>query len=147
MVDAAINSQSQNLETVVTNVTDVPSPTHSLDTRLEVPQSQRAGEAAGRESPVQSSPFDRLLSPGASSPRRVRLSSYASSDNSRRARHEIWVPRRYHKWKSPLLMSTFFVLGLGMSIGHCAFYWILKDTIVGSPWRQESNLRQAGPST
>src|SRR2546430_1846749 len=25
--------------------------------------------------------------------------------------HELWLPRRYYKWKSPLLMVTFFVLG------------------------------------
>jgi hypothetical protein len=147
MPDAATNSQSENVETVVTNVTAVPSPRSSAEpspeTRLRVPQAQ-TGESRSRVSPNQSSPGEGLC-PGALPPGGLRFPSNASSDVSRSGRHEMWRPRRYYKWKSPLLMFTFFILGLGISIGHCAFYSALKNTIVGSQWQQENNLRQAGP--
>jgi hypothetical protein len=52
-----------------------------------------------------------------------------------------WSPRRIHKWKSPLLMIIFFLIGLGVSVAHCAFYPSLKDMRVGSPDSQEEKLR------
>lgn len=116
---AAVNSQLEKLEMVAANVTAVP------------PAEIR--ESNGQESLNQNSLGQ------------VRFSSIASSSDSRSARREILVPRRTHQWKYPLLMSTFYVLGLGMSIAHCAFYSALKDTIVGSPGQQEINLRQAEP--
>jgi thiol:disulfide interchange protein len=64
-----------------------------------------------------------------------------SSQDSRILRAEFFKPRKYHKWKSPLLISMFFVLGLGLSITHCALYAALNGTIVGSSWQQENNLR------
>ena len=56
---------------------------------------------------------------------------------------DLWKPRRVHQWKSPLLMLTFFVIGLCMSIGHCTFYPMLDGVIVGDSQNQERNIRQA----
>jgi hypothetical protein len=53
-----------------------------------------------------------------------------------------WKPHRIHRWKSPLVMLTFFVIGLGMSIGHCIFYSSLDGIIVGDSYNQERNIRQ-----
>jgi thiol:disulfide interchange protein len=55
----------------------------------------------------------------------------------------LWKPRRVRQWKSPLVMLTFFVIGLGMSIGHCVFYSNLDGIIVGDSHNQERNIRQA----
>jgi thiol:disulfide interchange protein len=54
-----------------------------------------------------------------------------------------WKPRQVRQWKSPLVMLTFFVIGLGMSIGHCVFYPSLDGIIVGDSYNQERNIRQA----
>lgn len=54
-----------------------------------------------------------------------------------------WVPRRIHRWKSPILMLTFFLTGLGMSAAHCGFYSGLNGNIVGDSYDQERNIRQA----
>ncbi|ROV98334.1 hypothetical protein VMCG_07140 [Cytospora schulzeri] len=43
--------------------------------------------------------------------------------------------------KSPMFMVVFFVIGLSLSIAHCAFYRGLDGKIVGSPYSQEQNLR------
>ncbi|KAK4098471.1 hypothetical protein N658DRAFT_431977 [Parathielavia hyrcaniae] len=49
--------------------------------------------------------------------------------------------RQFRNWESPLLIVLFFVLGLGLSLGHSAFYASLDGTEVGSPEQQENNLR------
>jgi hypothetical protein len=141
MPDATTSPPSERKLAAVTDVTAI-SPRSSAEPNL--------GTRGGRESPDQSSPqrppaaaLASGLGPGFSQGCRVCLPSNASSEGSRRVRHEMWTSRRYHKWKSPLLMFTFFVLGLGISIAHCAFYPALNATIVGSPRQQEKNLRQA----
>ena len=131
---------------VVTNVTAISPPSSAepgSGTRMRVEQA----EPGGRESPDQSSPQlpPAAVPAGMLGPRGRRecSPSNVSSEGSRRVGYELWTWRRYHKWKSPLLMSTFFVLGLGISIAHCVFYASLNGTIVGSSRQQERNLRQA----
>lgn len=53
----------------------------------------------------------------------------------------LWKPRVYHHWKSPLLMVVFCVIGLALSIAHCAVYRSLDGRVVGSSYDQEQNLR------
>jgi hypothetical protein len=45
------------------------------------------------------------------------------------------------KWKSPLLMFTFFLVGVGMSIGHIIAYTRLDSEVVGDAEEQEVNFR------
>jgi hypothetical protein len=82
------------------------------------------------------------LEVGPPPPAIVRIPSSASAPL--RTRKELLfnlAPRRYHKWKSPLLILTFYVIGLGMSIGHCAFYASLNHSVVGGPHQQSTNIR------
>ncbi|OCK93566.1 uncharacterized protein K441DRAFT_564791 [Cenococcum geophilum 1.58] len=53
----------------------------------------------------------------------------------------LFTKRHIHRWKSPLLMSSFFVIGLAMSLAHCIFYPALKKKIVGDSSSQEEKLR------
>ncbi|KAF2471142.1 uncharacterized protein BDR25DRAFT_223485 [Lindgomyces ingoldianus] len=53
-----------------------------------------------------------------------------------------WIKRRIHRWKSPLLMVVFYIIGLAMSLAHCIFYPKLKGVIVGNPDSQEGKIRQ-----
>jgi hypothetical protein len=69
------------------------------------------------------------------------------TDGMRRP-EQIWLPRsdirevpRRSRWKAPLWMSVFFLLGVGLSITHCLFYYGLNGTVVGSAYNQESTLR------
>jgi hypothetical protein len=55
--------------------------------------------------------------------------------------HDEWVKRRYHHWKTPLLMSISFAVGIGFSIAHCTFYKALNGKLVGGPRQQENNIR------
>lgn len=55
----------------------------------------------------------------------------------------LFTKRHIHRWKSPLLMLSFFVIGLAMSIAHCIFYPALKTKIVGGSSSQEEKLRWA----
>jgi hypothetical protein len=52
-----------------------------------------------------------------------------------------WTKRRIHKWKSPLLMSIFFILGVAVSLAHCVFYPKLSGKIVGDSSQQEEKIR------
>jgi hypothetical protein len=57
---------------------------------------------------------------------------------------EVWQPRRrFHQWKSPLLMLIFFVIGLNMGFAHCTFYASRSGHIVGSSSDQERVIRRA----
>lgn len=57
---------------------------------------------------------------------------------------EVWQPRRrFHQWKSPLLMLMFFVIGLSMGFAHCTFYASHSGHIVGSSSDQERVIGQA----
>jgi hypothetical protein len=49
--------------------------------------------------------------------------------------------RQIHKWRSPLLMVVFYLLGLSLSVAHCIFYPKLKGRIVGDPGQQEEKIR------
>lgn len=75
--------------------------------------------------------------------RQVRLASNASLDVLRPVRRNTWKPREYQKWKSPLLMSIFYLAGLGFTGAHCGLYAKLNGTIVGGSRQQETNLRYA----
>jgi len=121
---------------VVSIIPAIPSPQSSAEppersqgNTLDTPQDQNGTSSSQRPS--------NSMSPGS----RPRLQGNASSSSFRLARPKMWIPREYHKWKSPLLMFTFYLIGLGISIGHCAFYPSLKDKIVGSSRKQESNIR------
>lgn len=52
-----------------------------------------------------------------------------------------WQNRHIHRWKSPLLMVTFFLVGLAMSLAHCIFYSSMRDKIVGNSDAQEEKIR------
>ncbi|KAJ4301769.1 hypothetical protein N0V90_003863 [Kalmusia sp. IMI 367209] len=52
-----------------------------------------------------------------------------------------WEQRRIHRWKSPVLMVAFFLIGLAMSLAHCIFYPSLNGKIVGDPDIQEEKIR------
>lgn len=54
-----------------------------------------------------------------------------------------WQKRQIHRWKSPLLMVVFFLIGLAMSLAHCIFYPSLQGKVVGNPDAQEEKIRQA----
>jgi hypothetical protein len=130
---AEIMPSVKDQDTMVTNVTAIPSPRSSAEPpelspiiTLGVPQEQ-SGTSRSHQSSNLGSPEIR-----------PRFPSNASNSVLRLA----WKPRHYHTWKSPLLMFTFYLLGLGISIGHCAFYPSLKNKIVGSSKNQESNIRQ-----
>jgi len=45
------------------------------------------------------------------------------------------------RWKSPILLTVFFLIGLALSLAHCLFYYKLDAKIVGSASQQENNLR------
>lgn len=51
------------------------------------------------------------------------------------------MKRHIHRWKSPLLMVVFFLIGLAMSLAHCIFYPSLRDQLVGNPDAQEEKIR------
>jgi hypothetical protein len=53
-----------------------------------------------------------------------------------------WEKRRIHRWKSPLMMVVFFLVGLALSLAHCIFYPSLHGKIVGNSDAQEEKLRQ-----
>jgi thiol:disulfide interchange protein len=53
-----------------------------------------------------------------------------------------WQKRRIHRWKSPLMMVVFFLVGLAMSLAHCIFYPSLQGKIVGNSDAQEEKIRQ-----
>lgn len=53
----------------------------------------------------------------------------------------LFKSRYIHRWKSPLLMFLFFVIGLTMSFAHCIFYPALEGKIVGGSSSQEERLR------
>lgn len=53
----------------------------------------------------------------------------------------LFTARRIHRWKSPALMLTFFVVGLTMSLAHCMFYLKLRGKVVGDSDSQEEKLR------
>jgi hypothetical protein len=111
------------------------SPEPGPETRLMLPQDGPGGSP-------ETSPVDRLRPGDRTTGRGQRPPGSPASNSSRRGRQEMRMPRRYHKWKSPLLTIAFFILGLGISIGHCVFYSLLNNTIVPSPVQQENNLRQ-----
>ena len=50
-----------------------------------------------------------------------------------------WEP--VNQVRHPLFMITFFLFGLGMSIGHVVYYVRLGGTIVGEDVEQQANLR------
>jgi hypothetical protein len=50
---------------------------------------------------------------------------------------------RFRHFKSPVLMSVLFCIGVILSCAHCIFYSRLNDHIVGSANKQERNTRQA----
>ncbi|KAJ2898506.1 hypothetical protein MKZ38_003856 [Zalerion maritima] len=50
-------------------------------------------------------------------------------------------PRHIHRTKAPLLMTVFFLVGLGMSIGHWVYYPGLSSAIVGDAAAQEDKIR------
>jgi thiol:disulfide interchange protein len=52
-----------------------------------------------------------------------------------------WPKRTRHRWKAPLLMVIFFLIGFAMSLAHCIFYPMLTGVIVGSPDSQEGKIR------
>lgn len=52
-----------------------------------------------------------------------------------------WEYRHIHRWKSPLLMVVFFVIGLAMSLAHCIFYPSLSGRVVGNSDAQEEKIR------
>jgi hypothetical protein len=52
-----------------------------------------------------------------------------------------WRKRQIPRWKSPLLMVLFFIIGLAMSLGHCVFYPKLSGKLVGGSSDQEENIR------
>jgi hypothetical protein len=83
------------------------------------------------------------LEGGPTPPAKVRIPSNTNATLRTRRKELLFNlgPRQYHKWKSPLLMLVFYLCGLGMSIGHCAFYASLDNSIVGSPYQQGTNLR------
>ncbi|KAI9767275.1 MAG: hypothetical protein M1839_004541 [Geoglossum umbratile] len=64
-----------------------------------------------------------------------------SSGHPRRNGNDLWRPRRISKWKSPLLLLIFFIIGLAMSIAHCVFYPKLSGIVVGNSSNQERNIR------
>jgi hypothetical protein len=132
-----MNLPLKDQETVVTSITSIPSP-QSIDESPELNPRITLGFPQVLTHTSHSNQSSKPGSPNI----RPRFQSNASSSVLRLARHEMWKPRQYHKWKSPLLMFTFYLLGLGISIGHCAFYPSLKDKIVGSSRNQESNIRQ-----
>ncbi|OAG08539.1 uncharacterized protein CC84DRAFT_1257383 [Paraphaeosphaeria sporulosa] len=53
-----------------------------------------------------------------------------------------WPERRIHRWKSPIMMVVFFLVGLAMSLAHCIFYPSLKGKVVGNSDAQEEKIRQ-----
>ena len=61
------------------------------------------------------------------------------SKTSRRV--NVFRPRQYHRWKSPLLMALYLLIGMVMSIGHCIFYSQLNGDIVGDQSDQENKIR------
>ncbi|KAF2002416.1 hypothetical protein P154DRAFT_488382 [Amniculicola lignicola CBS 123094] len=52
-----------------------------------------------------------------------------------------WPKRHIHRWKSPMLMILFFIIGLAMSLAHCIFYPKLSGKVVGDSSSQEEKLR------
>ncbi|KAK0643772.1 hypothetical protein B0T16DRAFT_188695 [Cercophora newfieldiana] len=83
-----------------------------------------------------------LVLPPAANPRNTRRRSRQTSTvsiNTITVRR--YLPRRLHKWESPLLIVGFFILGLVCSISHCVFYASLENTIVPNSAQQENNLR------
>lgn len=52
-----------------------------------------------------------------------------------------WSKRRVHRWRSPVLMVCFYLLGLSMSIAHCVFYPKLRGRVVGNSDNQEEKIR------
>ncbi|KAK0737326.1 hypothetical protein B0T21DRAFT_364903 [Apiosordaria backusii] len=82
------------------------------------------------------SPSTRPTEPGTPKSR-PRILTFDTNTEPRKS----WKPRKFHKWESPLLMISFFVLGLVFSISHCVLYASLDGAIVGSAAHQESNLR------
>jgi hypothetical protein len=52
-----------------------------------------------------------------------------------------WTKRRVHRWRSPLCMVVFFLLGLAVSIAHCVFYPKLLGKLVGDSSQQEEKIR------
>jgi hypothetical protein len=57
-----------------------------------------------------------------------------------------WTKRHVHRWRSPLLMVLFFLLGLSVSIAHCVFYPKLRGKVVGDSNQQEEKIRYRLPS-
>ncbi|ORY04871.1 hypothetical protein BCR34DRAFT_491266 [Clohesyomyces aquaticus] len=53
----------------------------------------------------------------------------------------LWPTRTIHRWKAPLLMVIFFIIGFAMSLAHCIFYPMLTGVIVGNPDSQEGKIR------
>lgn len=53
----------------------------------------------------------------------------------------LWKSRSIKKWKAPVVMVSFLLLGLALSIAHCIVYSSLNGNIVGSSANQEENLR------
>ncbi|CAH0053763.1 unnamed protein product [Clonostachys solani] len=86
-----------------------------------------------------------LLSPPLErSPSSRRSGSRESGPLLRRARRNTaipWMPQLPKHLKSPLLMVVFFLVGFGLSLGHCIFYPQLSSRIVGDSNQQEERLR------
>ncbi|KAI9766942.1 MAG: hypothetical protein M1840_006239 [Geoglossum simile] len=59
----------------------------------------------------------------------------------RRNSNDLGRHRQINRWKSPLLLSIFFTVGLAMSIAHCVFYPKLSGIVVGNSSNQERNIR------
>jgi hypothetical protein len=89
------------------------------------------------------SPTDMAQSPQSllPPPSRERRSSRSTISSRRFDFTALWTARSLPKWKAPAQMMGFFLIGLGMSIGHCMFYPLLDGEIVGSPSEQEDRLR------
>jgi thiol:disulfide interchange protein len=52
-----------------------------------------------------------------------------------------WAKRTRYRWKAPLLMVSFFLIGFAMSLAHCIFYPMLTGVIIGNPDSQEGKIR------
>ena len=73
----------------------------------------------------------------------ARRDTIQRSGSSRWIGNDPWKRYRIRQWKSPLLLLTYFVIGLGTSIGHCVFYPLLDGVIVADSSNQERNIRRA----
>lgn len=56
-----------------------------------------------------------------------------------------WPRRKIWRWKAPLSMMTFFIIGFALSLAHCIYYPKLSGMIVGNPDSQEAKIRYGFP--